>query len=129
MFSQDACRFSVAVTIEDCDAPVIFIRGDVDNSAAPRLAARLASVIKTDPRRLILDLMDTTFMNARGLAVIAQAARQLGPDRPLVLRHPTPAIHRVLRVTGLDGVCEIQDNAKAGEDGRATSATPHGSLT
>jgi len=44
-----------------------------------------------------------------GLRVIARARRTLTPRCPLTLRSPTRQVRLVLEVSGLAGVCPIED--------------------
>ena len=46
---------------------------------------------------------------APGLRVIARARRTLTPRCPLTLRSPTRQVRLVLEVSGLAGVCPIED--------------------
>ena len=46
---------------------------------------------------------------AAGLRVIARARRTLTPRCPLTLRSPTRQVRLVLEVSGLAGVCPIED--------------------
>jgi anti-anti-sigma factor len=73
------------------------------------LAARLTRVIEsTWPQELVMDLSDTTILDLRSVRVIADALRQLGADRQLVIRNPRPIVHKVLEITGMDRQCRIE---------------------
>jgi len=47
--------------------------------------------------------------DAAGLRVIARAHRELTPRCPLTLRSPTRQVRLVLEVSGLAGVCPIEE--------------------
>ena len=45
---------------------------------------------------LTIDLSDVTFIDVVGLRHLLEIGRSLAADAPLVLRHPSPQIHRML---------------------------------
>jgi anti-sigma B factor antagonist len=79
---------------------VLILTGELDASTAPGLAAELSR----DPGPLVvLDLSELTFIDSSGLGAI-HAARQRAMDDGgiLVVCRPSPTVHRVLEITGLD---------------------------
>ena len=54
-------------------SPVLAVRGEVDFLSAPQLAASLDELVGASPRRLLVDLAGTTFMDCAGARVIAEA--------------------------------------------------------
>ena len=73
------------------------------------LAKQLDAVAGQQPEHLTVDLGRTSFLDAAGLRVIARAHRDLTPRCPLTLRSPTRQVRMVLEVSGLAGVCPIED--------------------
>jgi anti-sigma B factor antagonist len=101
--------FSVSVTAGDGEA-VVHVRGDLDCYAAPRLRAVLSEVeaAADGPRRIVLDVGQTNFMDSTGLGVLVGGVRRLrlgGGD--MVLRSPSPSTRRLLEITGVTKLFEI----------------------
>jgi anti-anti-sigma factor len=59
--------------------------------------------------RVVVDLSDVTFLDARGISVIALARDRLRHDCDVVLRRPIPFVQKVLKITGMDGPCVIEE--------------------
>ena len=86
-------------------APVVRVAGDLDMSNAGELEATVASVAGASPERLIFDLSDLRFMDSAGIAVLLGAVSKV---RAVVLRDPSPAVRRVVELTGLTDVLPIE---------------------
>jgi anti-anti-sigma factor len=99
---------------------VVIVTGELDCATGPALSARLAGVLASRPRRLVIDLAGVTFMDCSGIRPLVQARAQLPEDSPLVLRSPAPLVRRLLKITHLDQACVI-DYAPAGTE--AVAAT------
>jgi anti-anti-sigma factor len=86
----------------------ITVEGDLDVSALPVLARHLARVLERRPRILVLDLAGVSFLDCATAHAIMETARALpGRPRPVLLR-PSPAVFRMLSLTGLDKECVIR---------------------
>ena len=99
---------SVECSWDDRRATVV-VRGEVDFATVGILAKELDEVAGQRPEHLTVDLGRTSFLDAAGLRVIARAHRDLTPRCPLTLRSPTRQVRMVLEVSGLAGVCPIED--------------------
>lgn len=86
----------------------VYIDGELDLVTKPFFAERLALVLRNNPRRLVLDMERTSFMDCGCAQVIAATTRSLPADACLVIRRPGPGIRRVLELTGTDACCEIE---------------------
>lgn len=86
----------------------VVIGGELDLVSMPVLAARLSVVLRRRPRRLILDMAGTTFMDCACTRLLASAGQFLPDYRP-VIRQPTSAVRRVLQLTGLEAEFEIEE--------------------
>jgi anti-anti-sigma factor len=89
------------------ESATVVIGGELDLVSMPVLAARLSVVLRRRPRRLILDMAGTTFMDCACTRLLASASQFL-PDYKPVIRQPTSAVRRVLQLTGLDAEFEIE---------------------
>ena len=89
------------------DTAVITTSGDLDMALADQLRDRLTQTITTDPRRLVVDLTDATFVDSAILGVLVGARNQLGGTDRIHLVATRPAVLRIFHVTGLDQVFTI----------------------
>jgi anti-sigma B factor antagonist len=87
----------------------ILISGELDLLTAPQLSEYLAPILRSRPRRLILDLSRTDFIDCGSARLIADAGRLLPPGERLVIRGPSKPVRRVFQLTGLDAYCEIHE--------------------
>jgi anti-anti-sigma factor len=92
-------------SISDTDPPVMAVRGEVDLASAPRLAAGLSELIGRGHSLVALDLGAVEFIDSTGLGVLVGSIRRLRDDGgDLVLRAASPAVVRILEITGLGGL-------------------------
>jgi anti-sigma B factor antagonist len=96
----------------------VVISGDLDLTTRPVLTEHLSLILPTRPRRLVLDMSGAAFMDCGSARLIASTGRFLRDGR-LIIRRPSPAVRRVLQLTGLDAECEIDDRLRRHHDGDA----------
>lgn len=88
-----------------CDHTIVWLRGEHDLSTIPYLSEALALATDLDDGDLVIDLRDTTFINAATLGVIIEVRAALAQrSRGLVLQAPGPVTWRVLILCGLTGL-------------------------
>jgi stage II sporulation protein AA (anti-sigma F factor antagonist) len=87
---------------------VLALAGELDLETMPAAAQHLPEVMEHQPRRVVFDLRELSFMDSSGLRVIVLAYRQLAAGSRLVIRAPNELIRRMLEITGLDQVWEIE---------------------
>ena len=107
--SAPAPDFEVTATMTDRKATVT-VRGEVDVYTAPQLRDRLYNVLADGAEAVILDLAGMSFIDSTGLGVIVGTLKRLresGGD--LTLRAPTRSTRKVLEITGLNRIIEIED--------------------
>ncbi|AVH98834.1 anti-sigma factor antagonist [Streptomyces cinereoruber] len=95
-------NLDVEVEIRDADTAVVSVGGELDIETATMLHHHLANQFLHGRRHLVLDLSALDFMDSSGLNVLIRAgrdARESGGD--LHLAAPTPAVRRILEITGL----------------------------
>jgi anti-anti-sigma factor len=90
------------------DSVTVAIIGELDLTTRPVLAERLLPILGTKPRRLVLDMAGTDFMDCGSARLIASAGWWLPDGARLVVRRPSRPVRRVLELTGLDAYCEIE---------------------
>jgi anti-anti-sigma factor len=84
---------------------VVFVGGELDLAAAPRLADFLAEI---DDTNLVLDLWDLSFVDSSGFRTLLNAHERFESEgRRLTLRwvHGTPL--RAMQALGLDTVLQL----------------------
>ncbi|MEU5217058.1 STAS domain-containing protein [Streptomyces sp. NPDC020807] len=95
-------NLDVAVEIRDGHTAVLTVAGELDMETAARLQEILTEQFGRGRRRLVLDLSALDFMDSSGLNVLIRSvntARESGGD--LYLAAPTPAVRRILEITGV----------------------------
>ncbi len=99
---------SLSVSDDEGGRPVLALSGELDMATSPSLAQRLSELVAggTD---VVIDLRELDFIDSSGLGALI-AARQQSIDRSasLSLRRPSRTVMRVLSITGLDGVFDIE---------------------
>jgi anti-sigma B factor antagonist len=90
------------------DTITVMLTGELDVTTRPVLTERLLPILATKPRRLVLDMAGTDFMDCGSARLIASARWWLPDDARLVVRRPSRAVRRVLELTGLDAYYEIE---------------------
>lgn len=100
-FSATVSRIGGRVLVE--------VGGELDVYSSPHLRSTLLDLIDGQGNlALVIDLADLQFIDSTGLGVLLTALRRSrahGGD--VVLRNPTPATLRLLRVTGMDRVFTV----------------------
>jgi anti-sigma B factor antagonist len=82
------------------EVTVLAARGEIDVATAPVLARRLARVLRAPCPRVVVDLTETLFIDATGLAVLLSALRRItrcGGRLAIVCANPT--VLRIFEVT------------------------------
>src|SRR5438309_1513035 len=82
---------------------VVALDGELDFSEAHTLAAALLAAEREEPRHLVVDLAELTFIDAAGMRVLVEAARRANNHRrPIMFVEPLQEIRRILELVGLD---------------------------
>jgi anti-anti-sigma factor len=86
----------------------LYVHGDVDVNDADRI--RLAGCDALNPycSTLRIDLSGVTFIGAGGIAALVAIRNDALARHILVLENISPAVDRILRISGLDSVFNIQ---------------------
>src|SRR5262249_22888242 len=82
------------------------VAGEIDVLTAPRLRAHLAGAIDNDPRRLIVDLTDVSFIDSSGLHALVGAAHRLEPGAFGIITRRDNVL-RVFSISGIDRIIPI----------------------
>ena len=84
----------------------VVISGELDAATAPLLARRLAQILADGPQRLVFDMAGVGFIDCAAARLVVGTGRCLPAGRRPVIRHPSPAVRRMLELTGLAAHCE-----------------------
>ena len=95
----------VETRTEAGSGPVIAVSGDLDISSVERLREAVEEVAARRPEELTFDMSRLRFMDSAGIAVLLFAASSVPSVR---LRNPTKAVRRVIELTGLTEVLELE---------------------
>lgn len=97
------------MTIEkkmDGNTAVLYLEGWMDTQNAAVLAEALNG-LEDSVEKLVLDLEKLEYIASSGLRQIIVAHRQMNGE--LVIRHLTPEVREVMKMTGLDKLLQIED--------------------
>lgn len=100
----------LALDVETRDRSVVIVlRGELDPHTAPELRAAMDAAVSDDTEVLVFDLGELVFLDSSGLRVIIAAHRELtGRGGRFVLRAPSDTTRRILDVTGLTELIEVE---------------------
>lgn len=104
--TTDRPEFSIE-TLEDAGAFTVRATGEIDVATAPQVEAELLSLLGGGSP-VTLDLAGVTFIDSSGLRALV-TARQRAEEGAAAfsLAGRSPAVDRLLQVTGLDSVFEV----------------------
>lgn len=95
------------------EVAVLVLRGELDLATVPSLRDRLLDVVRTH-RSVILDLAGLGFLDSTGLGLLVSAVKRLQErDGTLVVAAPSPAVVRLLEVSGLDAHLVVSESSEA----------------
>jgi len=83
----------------------------LDAAVAIRFKEAIRSATAHPGSPVILDLGKVEFMDSSGLGAIVGAMKLLGPARPLEIAALSPGVRKVFRLTRMDTVFKIHEDA------------------
>jgi anti-anti-sigma factor len=90
------------------DTVTVELRGEFDLASAGFLSGRLERIRQARPRRLIFEMTQVGFMDCASARLIADTGRWLPAGVKPVIRHPSPIVRRMLEVSGIGTLCELE---------------------
>jgi anti-anti-sigma factor len=102
---ERAAEAAISTRSDPTGVPIVAVSGDLDLSNAAALETIVAVKVAERPEQLIFDLSDLRFMDSAGIAVLLGAAAKVNAVH---LRNPSPAVRRVVELTGLSDVLSIE---------------------
>ncbi len=99
------------------DGVMVAVSGEIDLFTTPEFKEAVARALSRSAEALVIDLTRATFMDSSSLGVLIGAHRRMTRrGGRLVVACDQPAILKVLRVTGLDGVFDVVDGVPQSQD-------------
>jgi anti-sigma B factor antagonist len=108
----------VKETVEEGDALVVRLAGELDLYNADALRDALFDAAGSAPTRLVVDLSEVRFIDSTALGVLIEARSRLRDRRAFVLAAPGLETRRALEISGLDRHFDVRASvadAVAGE--------------
>jgi anti-sigma B factor antagonist len=110
--SDDSARAALLdLSVDEGPTTTVALSGDLDPATAPQLDEVLLRLSgEAEVKRVVLDLAELSFLDSSGLRVFVTAREALisrGAD--LVLRRPTANVSRLLDITGLGEIIEVDE--------------------
>jgi anti-sigma B factor antagonist len=103
--SERPAEVAIDTRFDPTGVVLVTVSGDLDISNAGTLEQAVASITAKHPERVVFDLSGLRFMDSAGIAVLLDCARKVNTVR---LRDPSPAVRRVVELTGLTDVLSIE---------------------
>ena len=97
------------------------LTGEIDFTSTGPLQATLSGMILPGGGTVLVDLTEVTFIDSSGLGALVQAHRTAEAQQTRLLLVTSPAVRRVLQVTGLSEVLDSRDDMAAAEDAVAAA--------
>jgi anti-sigma B factor antagonist len=96
---------------------LLVVAGDVDISTSSQLRDAGLEVIRAEPSvRLVIDLMDVTFLDSTGIGALLELRNAASTaDGSVVLLDPSENVMRVLDITRLSDVIDIERTGQLDE--------------
>ena len=77
------------------------LAGALDSSTASNLHEEVLKIIQLNPKELVMDVADLSFMSSAGLRIVIFAKQKLGASAKLILVSPQEQLLETLKMTGL----------------------------
>jgi anti-sigma B factor antagonist len=103
--SGNSAPLGIQTWADSAGAPVIAVSGDLDIASVERLRGVVADAAAQRPEQLTFDVSELRFMDSAGIAVLLGAASSVPSVR---LLNPTPPVRRVIELTGLTDVLQVE---------------------
>ncbi len=94
----------------DADKLIALLSGEIDHHQVAPVRESIDEKISTDnPKELVLDFTDISFMDSSGIGLIMgryKKMRELGGC--ITIKNPSPNTYRVLKLAGMDRLAKIE---------------------
>ena len=107
------------------DVFALVLAGEIDLNDAPRMSVELTRLMDAGARKLVVDLVDATFIDSTALGVLLEARTKIASrGGRLVLVIGRGTVRRVLELTGLHDVFDVAEayDDRGGANGHRPTA-------
>jgi anti-sigma B factor antagonist len=102
---RDAVELKIDTGSARAMPPKLALAGELDSSNVQQLEAAVATIVDQAPERVVLDLSGLRFMDSAGISVLVRLA---GEVQTVEIRDPSPIVRRVIEITGLTSVLQVE---------------------
>jgi anti-sigma B factor antagonist len=98
--------------------PALSVRGELDLATAPQLGEAVASLLSQQPRSIVVDLTETSFLDssgARQLVLLARSAEAAGAALQVVCPRDNHPVRLVVDLLDLSALVPIVESAGQNE--------------
>jgi anti-sigma B factor antagonist len=101
---------NLRIEVADTTSPTtVVLAGEIDISTSGRVREALLAISQSGENKVVVDMTNVTFMDSTGLAALVGSLKRFRTmNGKMVLRSPTPAVQKVLEITGLTRVFIIE---------------------
>jgi len=101
----------LSVTYATDPSAVLTLAGELDVATGPALRQALLDLLNKgeDVPDLTIDATQVTFVDSTGLAVLLMGARRWGAEERRMVLRPSPALSRLLDLTGVRRAFEVEE--------------------
>lgn len=85
--------------------PHVVVSGELDCSNAGELRVLVDELLETEPRQIVFNVAELSFMDSSGIAVLVHVANRCAVE----LHRPTHIVRRIVEVTGLAGILKMTE--------------------
>lgn len=104
---MDKHALTIAVETVD-DVPVIRAAGELEIATVPEMRAVVTQVAERQPRALVFDFRDVTYLDSSGLGILVSAKKRLGSYRgEVVVVTRQQSVLKALSLSGLDQILRV----------------------
>jgi len=107
---------NIEITLEEPGEDILLVKlkGMVDSESEPELQAALSQSFRDGRRRYIMDFGEVSYLNSKGLGVIASLLKKVRKEQGDVkLIRLTPSIFELFAITRLNNVFRIHEDLDA----------------
>ncbi|MDE5792480.1 MAG: anti-sigma factor antagonist, partial [Oscillospiraceae bacterium] len=91
---------------------LVLLDGEIDHHSSNQIRTEIDTAIYAHmPKTLVFDFQNVTFMDSSGIGLIMGRHKILrNLDSEIIIKQPSPQIARILRLSNMDRLAEIQIN-------------------
>jgi anti-anti-sigma factor len=103
--------------IEDASKAIVEIEGVVDSTNVEEFFTFVSSLCKRGPRRIVLDLENTSYLSSAGLSVILDTYKKVQKDGgKLVIARASDMVSDLFSVVQFEKIIEFYDDLQEAVD-------------